>query len=127
MNNGKSSSMRFERELKSHAEPVSKDDLNEGSIYFFVNFVDEEMLIPTVDTVVYVGRDLEPGDAGQVYFQDIHSFQEGIRYDTPDDENYAEFQCGSENELGHVFEFERALDVLSACSLRRRKRDPKVP
>ncbi len=54
------------RELKSYAEPVSFDELDEGSVYFFINFADREMLIPVMDTVVYIGENLEPGDQGQV-------------------------------------------------------------
>ena len=113
--------MHFEREVKSHAEPVSTEDLKEGAIYFFVNFVDGELLIPTVEPVVFVGRNLEPGEVGRVYFQDIYSYREGTRYDTTNEDHPAEFQTGSEDELGHVFEYEQALDVLIACSLRRRK------
>jgi hypothetical protein len=116
--------MRFEREVKSYAEPVSAAELKEGSIYFFVNFVDGELLIPAMEPVVFVGRNFESGDEGCVYFQDIYSYREGIRYDTPEpvsEESSAEFHTGSEDELGHVFEYEQALDVLIACSLRRRK------
>jgi hypothetical protein len=29
--------MHFERELKTSAEPISADELKEGSVYFFVN------------------------------------------------------------------------------------------
>jgi hypothetical protein len=111
--------MRFERTIKTHAEPVAKDDLKEGAIYFFVSFVDDEMLIPTMETVVFVGKDLEPDDIGRVYFQDVYSFREGITYSTPNEKNYAEFHAGSEDELGHVFEYDQALDVLIGCSLRR--------
>lgn len=109
------------RELKSYVEPVSADELREGSIYFLVSFADEEMLIPTMETVVYIGEDLEPGDQDQAYFQDIDSYNRGIRYGDEGDGDCALFQTGSKNELGHVFTFERALDVLLACSLRRRK------
>jgi hypothetical protein len=112
--------MIFERrELKAYAEPISVDQLNAGSIYFFVNFVDEEMLIPTIEPVVYVGRNFEPDDADQVYFQDVSSFRRGVRYDTASEGDEAVFHSGSENELGHVFEYDRALDVLLACSIRR--------
>jgi hypothetical protein len=116
--------MRFERELKPYAEPVSAPQLKEGAIYFFVNFVDGELLIPMMEPVVFVGRNFEPGDEGRVYFQDVYSYREGIRYDMPEpasEESSAEFHTGSEDELGHVFEYEQALDVLIACSLRRRK------
>jgi hypothetical protein len=112
--------MRFERELKPYAEPVSERELKEGEIYFFVNFVDDEMLIPTMETVVFVGKNLDRGDTDRVYFQDIDSFRRGIRFSTAQDEDFAMFQSGSQSELGHVFEYEGALDVLMACSVRRR-------
>jgi len=111
--------MRFERELHTYAEPISADELMEGSIYFFLNFVDEEMLIPTMETVVYIGENLEPGDEDRVYFQDIGSFNRGVRYDGDGDGEHAVFQTGSKHEIGHVFNFEHALDQLLACSLRR--------
>mgnify|MGYP000055868041 CR=1 FL=1 len=113
--------MHFERDVKAYAEPVSNEELREGSIYFFVNFVDDEMTTPTMETVVFVGRNLEPNDSGRVYFQDIDSFNRGVRYDTATEGDYAVFQAGSEKELGHIFDFDHALDVLIACSVRRRK------
>jgi carboxypeptidase family protein len=106
--------LRFERELKTYAEPISADELKKGSIYFFVNFVDEEMLIPTMDTVVYIGENLELGDEDRVYFQDIDSFNRGVRYDGEGDGEHALFQTGSKHEIGHVFNFEHALDQLLA-------------
>ena len=114
--------MRFEaRELKPYAEPISKSELREGEVYFFVTFADDEMLVPTMDTVVFVGSNREPGDEDRVYFQDVESFTRGVRYDTASDDNPAVFHCGSERELGHVFDFEHALDQLMACALRRQR------
>jgi hypothetical protein len=109
------------RRLKSYSEPVSKEDLREGEVYFFVNFNDEQLLIPTMEPFVYAGRNLELGDDNQVYFQDVRSFTNGIRYDTARDGDDAVFHTGSEDELGHVFDYEHALDQLLACSLRRKK------
>lgn len=113
----------FEHELKPYAEPVLAAQLKEGSIYFFVNFIDDELLIPTMEPFVFVGRNFEPGDDGRVYFQDVYSYRAGIRYEmaeSANEESSAEFHTGSEAELGHVFEYEQALDVLIACSLRRK-------
>lgn len=116
------STIRFEaRDLPSYAEPVSADELVVGSTYFFVQYVDDEMLVPTVETVVYLGENLEAGEDNRVYFQDIDSYKRGVRYDSPGDGDYALFQTGSKDELGHVFQFERALDELLKCSIRRRK------
>ena len=75
--------MRFEeRELPSYAQPVSSADLKEGTVYFTVNYIDDDLLIPTVETIVFIGRDLQPGDSGRVYFQDIDSYGRGVRYES---------------------------------------------
>jgi hypothetical protein len=109
--------MRFEaRELKPYAEPVSAAELKEGSVYFALTFIDEDMLTPTMETVVFVGRDLEPDDVGRVYFRNVRS-GEGADSEDADEWDYT----ASENSINHVFEFEHALDQLLACSLRRRK------
>lgn len=55
------------RELTSYAEPITSDELREGEVYFFMNYVDEALLIPTITTVVFAGRNLEEGDKNQVY------------------------------------------------------------
>ena len=38
-----------ERTLKPYAEPVSVERLEVGEVYFAVNFVDEEMLVPSLE------------------------------------------------------------------------------
>jgi hypothetical protein len=114
--------MRFEaRDLMPYAEPVSAADLREGAVYFSVNYADDEMLIPLVETLIFIGGDLEPGDSGQVYFQDVGSHREGVRYGVATDEAPARFFTGSQHEVKHIFEYEHALEVLMRCSLRRRK------
>lgn len=53
--------LRFEaRALRSYAEPVSPGELKEGEVYFSLQFVDEEMLVPVMETWVFVGRNLDP-------------------------------------------------------------------
>ncbi len=112
---------RFEgQELKPYAEPVSANELREGSIYFFLNFIDDAMLLPTMEPMVFIGRNLDATDVGTVYFQDIGSYQQGVRYESSDAGENARFYRGSENETGHVFEYENALHELIRCLLRRR-------
>jgi hypothetical protein len=111
--------MRFEeRELKPYAEPVSLEELKTGETYFAVLFVDDDMRVPILEPKVFVGRDLEPGDDGQLYFQDYDSYQRGVRFDDSTGDEGAVFETGAEK---HVFEYERALDLLMVCALRRRK------
>jgi hypothetical protein len=108
-----------ERRLPSHAQPITSSDLKQGGIYFAVNYLDEDMTVPVMESLVFIGRDLEPGDSGQVYFQNIESYQRGIKYGEVIEGEPAEFSAGSETEVNHIFDFEKALEELMRCSLRR--------
>ena len=114
------SSMRFVRDLAPYAEPVSVDALVDGSTYFSVTFVDDDMLIPVVQTLVYIGRDLNPGDRGFIYFQDVDSYLQGIRHSSAKKDDDAMFVVVAKDKLNNVFEYEPALDVLIRCLLRRK-------
>ena len=117
--------MRFqERELKPYADPIPAGRLNEGSVYFFVNFADDDMLIPTLEPVVFIGRNLDPDDEGLVYFQDFDSYHQGIRYGSPPSKEQAIFHCGREDQTSHIFEFEQALEELMRCFIRRKNAAP---
>lgn len=109
-----------QRELNAYPEPVSLSDLEEGSFYFVVTYADAERLIPVMDTRVFVGRNLEAGDEGKLYFQDADSYLEGLRYGSPEEDDCTIFYTDSESQLDHVFDFEHALEELMRCSLRRR-------
>lgn len=120
--------MRFESgELKPYAEYVLTDSLEEGTIYFYVTFVDDGMLVPILEPLVFIGLDLECGDVGKVYFQDASSFLDGIRYSG----NRSEIEETKPHrdaliysfpaDAGHVLEYERALDILLSCALKRRE------
>ena len=110
--------MRFEaRDLKSYAEPVPTDELKIGTIYFAVNFLDRELLVPAVQPMVFIGFNLDPENTDRFHFQDVGSYQDGVRYGSAE-EGQAMFETGTER---HIFEFEKALDVLMVCALRRRK------
>ena len=114
--------MYFEApKLKEYAEPVSATELREGDVYFALNYVDCDLLAPVMETVVFIGRDLEPDDVGQVYIQDVESYREGVRYGRNNDGEVAKFQTGSEKEVGHIFQFKKALNELMRCSLNRQR------
>jgi len=83
------SNMRFEaRELKPYAEPVTASLLKEGNVYFSVHFADKELIIPTLEAWVFAGRKLDPNDdENHLWFQDVESYREGIRYDSATEEN----------------------------------------
>lgn len=75
--------MKFgERELKPYAEPVSASELKEEEVYFAVQFADQDMLIPVMETLVFVGRERSTASKQYVRFQTIDSYNAGIRYAT---------------------------------------------
>ena len=115
--------MRIEaRELAPYARPVLLQELNESSVYFAVNYADDGLLVPLVQPLVYVGKNLNAADLGCVYFQDYDSYQRGVRYGSATDGDDAQFFSGSEDEIGHIFDSEHALEELMRCSLRRQLR-----
>jgi hypothetical protein len=110
--------MRFEeRELKPCAEPVLPGQLQEGKVYFSIIFVDEDGLVPSMEPRVFVGSKTEP-EGEKLYFQDFHSYQRGIRFESSNADDEATFVTGAGR---YIFEYVRALDVLMACALRRKK------
>ena len=107
------------RELKSYAEPITPDELVVGEMYFSVQYHDQDMLAPQIEALVFLGNDLEPGPEGVGhYFQDAGSYLAGVRYES-DDEEDAEYYQQSSGQVKHIFPFDRAVDELLKCSLRR--------
>jgi hypothetical protein len=115
--------MRFEgRELKSYAEPVSANDLVEREVYFTVQFADQKLLIPMIEPIVFVGKNLGEGDTDVLYFQNFESHATGVRYASATNESMTDFQVRGPDEIKHFFTYDHALDELMKCSLRRRGR-----
>jgi len=117
--------LRFEaRVLAPSAEYVKSSNLNEGQTYFMVAYVDRDLLIPQLEAVVFVGRDLEAGETGHVYFQDIDSYRNGVRMDDPDieekDGDLKGYLHKFAEDVPAVFSFESAIDDLLRCYLRRK-------
>jgi len=108
------------KELKPYAEPVLIEELEPGSVYFSVNFVDNDMLIPVIETLVFIGRNLDGEDKETLYFQDVDSYNQGIRYESATSKDYVRFFHCPESDAGNVFKYENALDELMRCSLRRK-------
>ena len=87
--------MRLEaRELKTYLETVPREQLVEGDLYFSVSYVDDELLQPTLFSVVFVGKNLEPGDQDKYYFQDLDSYAAGVRHSTASEGAPATFHAG---------------------------------
>lgn len=107
------------RELGAYAEHYPSLELIEGTVYFTVHFFDQALTIPQLRPVVFIGRDLGEDDRGWLYFQDFESYERGVRFGSPTD-NEAVFARFDEAESSGVHDYERALDELLRCSIRRR-------
>ena len=90
-------------------------------MYFALNYVDCDLLVPVMETVVFIGRDLEPDDVGQVYIQDVESYREGVRYGRITMAKLRSSKLGQRRKGGHIFQFEKALNELMRCSLNRQR------
>jgi hypothetical protein len=113
-----------ERALRPYAEPVSIDELAEGEVYFTIQYSgpDRDGLFPIMETLVFVGFNLGEEDVERrVYFQDLGSYQAGIRYGTATSQDKSQFYAQEPRHLNHIFKYENALNELLKCSLRRRK------
>lgn len=108
-----------ERELKRDPELLPAALLGVGDAYFSVQFADRTMLHPSLEALIYLGRDLDHVDDDELYFQDAKSYFEGTRYLVTKAGPGAIFLLESAMQPW-VFDYERALDLLLECSLRRR-------
>ena len=97
--------MRFAaRDINEQPDPIAPDNLESGVVYFAVDFYDDDMFIPVLEPKVYIGRDLDPEEPG-CYFQDLDSYNDGIRFESSTPEDDALFEIGIES---HVFDYEDA-------------------
>jgi hypothetical protein len=115
-----STTQRFEgRELVPFAQPVSPAFLSEGGEYFSVTYVDDELLIPSLETLIFVGHRLDEDGRDEMCFQDADSYRRGVRLESATPSDGATFFFAAPDNLASVFVFEQALEELMRCSLRR--------
>ena len=124
--------MRFEgRDLPPYLQTVDRDALVEGELYFSISYVDDRLTQPLFFSLVFIGRDLEPGDSGEYYFQDLESHVAGFRYgdaydDSADGMPTPQFHHG--DIVTSIQTYEQAIDELLRCALRRQTATkPAVP
>lgn len=110
-----------ERVIPPHATPVSEAELVVGEIYFQAVFVDDEMLVPELRPLAYLGWDLRNDGTGKHFFQDAASFAEGKKFDDEPPEFPVELHTYEADGLGGIHTFDLALEVLLRCALRRSK------
>jgi hypothetical protein len=106
-------------ELKPGSEPVSSDQMQEWRVYFALQFADPDLLVPVLYPLIFLGY-LDSDDPSLRFFQSLDSFIDGVRYSTRTDEQTEFFEVYGPDEGKHIFDYERALEVLMRCALNRR-------
>ena len=99
----------------SSRRPVVATDLQVGRAYFEVAYVDADLLVPFFQPVVFLGKAIDGGDDGLLYFQDASSyFAHG-----PDPGGEAQVVGRTEGQLNSIFELTDAIEELRECAARR--------
>jgi len=106
------------RELQTYAEPVSPDAMQVGRVYFALQYEDPDLLVPRLYPMIFLGFDLDGGKVGRRYFQHFDSFREGVQHGTTGQEP-GHFEAYGPEGGRHIYEYERALEGLMLCALRR--------
>ena len=83
------------------------------------------MIEPLVETLVYLGINLENDEEENFYFQDYNSYRDGARIDDENNCYRGSIYSGPKDKKGtisHIFKFDKALEELMRCSLKREGR-----
>ena len=105
-------------------EPVAPSDLRKNHSYFMVTYVDEDMLVPIIQTLIYLGRNVTGQHPGFLCFQDAESFFDLGPYPQKKLGSGDLYVCPDEG-LSGIFTLEKALRSLSRCVDRRTRRKQK--
>ena len=92
-----------------------------GRVYFMVSYLDDEGVVPAMETVVYLGEEKQGDDGLRHIFQDYESWRDLGAY--PDNEEGAGkvFALPS-HELSNILDYEAAIAQLSKCIPLRKSR-----
>ncbi|NOT39067.1 MAG: hypothetical protein HOP13_01085 [Alphaproteobacteria bacterium] len=99
--------------------PVTTDDLRSGEVYFSISYLDESLLIPTMETFVFLGRDLFREGGNHLFFQRAESYAAG-RPRAREKDRPNQLLEAKPDELSNMFDLAGAVDALARCDERRR-------
>ena len=92
------------------------EQLKERQTYLMISFFDDELQIPDITTVIYLGKDIFRDSVDHHYFQEYSSYLEsGGRQE-------GEVIVASSEKLMNFFDLEGASELLRLCARRQGKR-----
>lgn len=109
--------------MKARAQSVRPSELVKGSTYFMVSYVDDDLLIPIVEPMVFLGRSIHGDADGKLYFQNAESFTHHGPYPEATDGDQDVFAFPDEG-LGSILNLDEAVEELQRCLARKRGQQP---
>ena len=107
--------------MKPSAKSVRASDLVKGATYFIVSYTDKDFLIPIIETLVFLGRNVRGEPNGKLYFQDAESYvHEGPYPQTTTDQQ--ELFTFPDHGLGSILELDETVEELQRCLARKQQR-----
>lgn len=101
-------------------ETVDPSDLVLGEVYYAVQFLDDDLTIPIVEPLVFIGWNRFGDETVKVaYFQNAETHRQGVRFETTTAENPADFLGAEEDGLSYIYDFEGLVQSISATAHRR--------
>jgi hypothetical protein len=105
------------REISDDWEPVDPGDLKVGEVYFDIGFVDENLLVPSVTTLVLT--EVSNKDGLRVFsFEEATAHYNGVPAESAE---YPVLYEYDENSITSIFDFNGFLDNMLLCAVRRGK------
>ncbi|MBD9415238.1 hypothetical protein IB234_11805 [Pseudomonas sp. PDM16] len=83
---------------------MNKQDLSIEGVYFLVTYLDRELLVPKIDTCMYLGMDILQVD-GSYYFQDAETYHDNGKWLPGLDTLEFKILCMKEDFLENVFDY----------------------
>jgi len=101
---------------------VSPDEMQAGRVYFALQYLDRDLLVPHLYPLIFLGHDLDNDQRDIRFFQHFDSYMAGVRYanHSEEDEDSGCFEAYGPDEGKHIYDYEHAIKLLMRCTLIRR-------
>ena len=104
-----------------YMEPVDVSILKKEAIYFMLNYFDNDLLVPELRTLIFLGRNVAGENDALLYFQDVESYIRLGPYPTSIEGRGDILYC-TDDQLQCFFTLEKAVLALQDCVARRVKK-----
>ena len=111
----------FEK-VKPYSTPVLAERLVRGSAYYILSYFDDDLTIPEIRTIVYIGKNVDDVEDGMFYFQNFESYFRLGSYPNHRHGDGEVFRF-PETGLATVFELPEVVNSLKSCIRRSRLPD----